>query len=155
MTQSQMTLSKYVMWLGFAGLLPQAFACMLTFTNSSWNVYIIISGFSYAALIFSFLGGIWWGNALSAPKPHLWIFAAAVCPSLIAWIAALLLFLDFKWWPYATSTIAIGLIISPLVDQQIGRIIVQPKGWMRLRWMLSIGLGFLTIILSFASVHAV
>ena len=148
MTQSQITLSKYAMWLGFAGLLPQALACVLVIATRDWDIYIKVSSFAYATLIFSFLGGVWWGNALSAPKSHLWIFIAAVCPSLIAWIAAILIFADFKWLPYSTSAIAIGLIISPLVDQQIGKIIVQPNGWMRLRWMLSIGLGFLTLTLA-------
>lgn len=155
MAQSQITLSKYALWLGFTGLLPQVFACALAITNGSWGIYIPVSGFAYAALIFSFLGGVWWGNALSSQKLHLWIFVAAVCPSLIAWIAALLIFVDFRWRPYSNGAIAIGLIISPLIDQQIGKIISHPKGWMKLRWILSIGLGFLTLIIAAQSVHAV
>ena len=155
MTQTPNALPNNAMWLGLAGLMPQLLACVLAYTSKNWNVYIAVSGFAYAALIFSFLGGVWWGNAMSATKSHLWIFVAAICPSLIAWISALMIFTDIKWWPYATSAVAVGLIVSPLVDHQIGNIIAHPKGWMRLRWILSIGLGFLTLIIAGTSAHAV
>jgi MFS family permease len=155
MTPTPNSLPKNAIWLGLAGLLPQLLACVLDYTSRDWGAYITVSGFAYAALIFSFLGGIWWGNAMSATKSYLWIFIAAVCPSLIAWISALLLFTDLKWWPYATSAVAIGLIISPLVDQQIGNIITQPKGWMKLRWILSIGLGCLTLVMATLPLHTV
>ena len=147
MTHKPNALPKSAFWLGLAGLLPQLLACMFALVSREWNTFVILSGFAYPALIFSFLGGVWWGNALSAGRAPAWIFVAAVCPSLIGFASALLIFSDLKWWPSATSTLAIGLIVSPLIDKQIARSIEMPDGWMNLRWLLSISLGLLTLLL--------
>ncbi len=155
MSLAQNPISKDARLLGLAGLLPQVAACIVALTYTEFTVYALVSGFAYAALIFSFIGGVWWGQALQAPKWHPWIFLASVIPSLISWAAALLLFSDLKWWSYATTAIAIGLMVSPLVDLQIGKILLQPKGWMKLRWTLSIGLGALTMVLAAFTLHAV
>ena len=155
MSLAQNPISKEVRLLGLAGLLPQMAACIVVLTYKEFTVWALVSGFAYAALIFSFVGGVWWGQALQAPKWHPWIFLASVIPSLISWAAALLLFSDLKWWSYATAAIAIGLMVSPLFDLQIGKVLPQPKGWIRLRWTLSIGLGILTLVLASLSLHAV
>ena len=153
MTQSQSPLLQGALLLGLAGLLPQVAACILALTNNDLAMYGLVSGFAYAALIFSFIGGVWWGQALATPTRHAWIFVAAICPSLISWVAALLLFLNLKWWPYAVSAIAIGLLLSPLIDLQISKVLAQPRGWMRLRLTLSIGLGCLTLLMATLTLH--
>lgn len=155
MSQAQNPISKSALLLGLAGLLPQAASCIIALTYSQFTVYALVAGFAYAGLIFSFVGGVWWGQALQAPVKHSWIFVVAVCPSLIAWVSAVLLFSHLKWWPYATTAIAVGLLSSPLVDLQIGKVLPQPKVWMQLRWLLSIGLGCLTMILATLALHAV
>ena len=155
MTQSQSSLLQSALMLGLAGLLPQVAACILALTNNDLAMYGLVSGFAYAALIFSFIGGVWWGQALATPTRHAWIFVAAICPSLISWIAALLLFSNLKWWPYAIGAVAVGLLLSPLIDLQISKVLVQPRGWMKLRLTLSIGLGSLTLILATLTLHAV
>jgi len=134
--------------LGLAGLLPQLFFCILAFGSERWQWVAIACGFAYAAAIFSFLGGAWWGLALLRPGAPRWIYIAAVVPSLVA----LLLFMPWTlgWlWP-RPSLIVLGLclIASPLVDLKISRDLPLPTRWMRLRFMLSIGLGGCTLLLA-------
>jgi hypothetical protein len=155
MIQNQNQLTQGAFILGLEGLLPQLASCIVAFNGDEYRMYALVSGFAYSALIFSFIGGVWWGQALSTSTKHTWIFIAAVCPSLIAWGAALLLFLNLKLWPYAIGAIAIGLLISPLIDVQINKVINSPIGWMKLRIILSIGLGFLTLMLSILTLHAI
>ena len=97
MSENQNPLPQSALKLGHAGLLPQAAAYALALTNNDVATYALVSGFAYAALIFSFIGGVWWGQVLGAPTRHAWIFVAAVCPNLIAWVASLALFLNLKW----------------------------------------------------------
>ncbi|WP_420382872.1 DUF3429 domain-containing protein [Novosphingobium sp.] len=130
--------------LGLAGLLPQLAALLAVLKGgpAAWTALGLAYG--YAALIFSFLGGIWWGIGLALPQMPRWIFIAAVTPSLIA------LALWFPWmmgwsWP-GPELITLGLLLaaSPLVDRAIG---FAPAGWMRLRWQLSLGLGGLSVLI--------
>ncbi|WP_295527217.1 DUF3429 family protein [Novosphingobium sp. Chol11] len=134
--------------LGYAGLLPQAAALLAVIKGGpvSWTAMALAYG--YAALIFSFIGGAWWGIGLARAETPRWIFLAAVMPSLIG------LALWFPWmegwsWP-GPELIGLGALIaaSPLVDLAIG---FKPDGWMRLRRDLSIGLGSLTIAIGFAA----
>ncbi len=130
--------------LGYAGLLPQLVAVLLYWHGGEWGWIALAGGFAYAALIFSFLGGVWWGQALASPTAPNWVYAVAVLPSLIG----LGLFIPWTlgWaWP-EPSLLWLGLILmaSPLVDRALG---LGSKSWMRLRWHLSLGLGLLTLVL--------
>ncbi len=133
---------------GFAGLLPQLIALFLVATNSDQRWSALAVGYAYAALIFSFLGGVWWGQAIAMKNPPAWIYAAAVAPSLIA-LATYVPWVVGADWP-GPSLVVLGvcLILSPLVDRAIGRSVALPTGWMRLRIMLSTGLGGLTLLLA-------
>ncbi len=73
-----------VKWLGYAGLLPQLLAVALLLDDDSLRWIAMAGGYGYAALIFSFLGGAWWGLALNASQPPRWLYPVAVAPSLIA-----------------------------------------------------------------------
>jgi len=138
-------ISDNARWLGLAGLLPQFAALVAVFKGGPMAWTALGLAYGYAALIFSFLGGVWWGIGLSRPdRTPGWIFVAAVLPSLIA------LALWFPWmmgwsWP-GSELVILGLLIaaSPLVDRAIG---FHPAGWMRLRWQLSLGLGALTVLI--------
>ncbi len=155
MTQNQNPLSQSALFLGIAGLLPQVAACVLAFTRVDFGIYALVSGFAYSALIFSFIGGVWWGQALVVPTRQAWIFVVSVCPSLISWFAALALFSNLKWWPFAIGAVAIGLLLSPLVDLQISKVLAQPRGWMKLRLILSMGLGCLTLLMATLTLHTI
>jgi Protein of unknown function (DUF3429) len=155
MTQSQTPIAQGALILGIAGLLPQVAACIVAFSNVSAGAYALLSAFTYSALIFSFIGGVWWGQALVAPLRHTWIFVAAVAPSLITLGATLLLFINLRWWPFSIGAVATGLLLSPLVDLQIGKVLPHPDGWIKLRWTLSIGLGCLTLLIATITLHAI
>lgn len=134
--------------LGYAGLLPQAFALLLLVEGSSMAWIATAGGFGYAALILSFLGGLWWATATLDGAAPRWIYGAAIAPSLIA----LATFLPWTWgwnWPGPSLAIlALCLLLSPLVDRAIARSIPLPAQWLRLRWHLSLGLGTMTGILA-------
>lgn len=139
-------------WLGYAGLLPQAIALVLALTQDEWGFVALAGGFAYAALIFSFLGGVWWGQALAAGRAGAGTFTVAVLPSLIA----LALFLPWTLghpWP-GPSLLWLGFFIglSPLVDRRLG---LSGSDFMRLRIHLSVGLGALTILLGVVALQRV
>jgi Protein of unknown function (DUF3429) len=142
------TLPRVALRFGFAGLLPQAAALFLVATDSESRWSALAVGYAYAALIFSFLGGVWWGQALTLKNAPGWIYAAAVAPSLIA-LATYVPWVVGAEWP-GPSLIVLGvcLMLSPLVDRAIGRTAALHDGWMRLRIMLSAGLGGLTLFLA-------
>lgn len=138
-------LSGNARWLGYAGLLPQLIALVLFLRGGEWGWIALAGSFAYASLIFSFLGGVWWGQALSNPAAPRWAFIAAILPSLLA--LALFMPWTLGWdWP-GPSLLWLGVLIglSPLVDPKLG---MGGPEWMRLRWQLSLGLGALTIVLA-------
>jgi hypothetical protein len=141
-------LNPAVLRLGYAGLLPQAFAVVLLLDGESMAWIATAGGFGYGALIFSFLGGLWWAIGMLNPAAPKWIFAAAIAPSLIALAA----FLPWTWgwtWPGPSlAMLALCLLGSPLVDQAIARTVTLPEGWLRLRLHLSLGLGMMTGVLA-------
>lgn len=134
--------------LGFAGLLPQAAAVVVLILGGPDVRFAALSlAYAYAALIFSFLGGVWWGLAAMArgAGPR-WVWIAAVLPSLLALATA---------WPWATgqtwpgpSLVALGVLIaaSLLVDLRLKAAGLTPEGWLALRAPLSLGLGLLTLM---------
>lgn len=130
--------------LGYAGLFPQILAVALFTTGGEWKWIALAAGFAYPALIFSFLGGVWWGQGITIQNPPRWVFLAAVLPSLIA--LALFIPWTLGWaWP-EPSLFWLGLLLmgSPWVDARLG---MGDAAWMRLRWHLSFGLGGMTTLL--------
>jgi hypothetical protein len=139
---------SFARFLGYAGLLPQAWVlASLVLGGPEIRFTALSLAFAYAALIFSFLGGVWWGLAAAARTtvPR-WIWAVAVLPSLFALGAA---------WPWATghtwpgpSLVVLGVLImsSLLVDLKLRSLGLTPPGWLTLRLPLSIGLGFMTVV---------
>ena len=144
-------LPRVALRFGFAGLLPQAIALFLVMTDSEQRWSALAVGYAYAALIFSFLGGVWWGQALSMKSAPSWIYAAAVAPSLIALATYVPWVIGAEWPGPSLVVLGICLILSPLVDRAIGQSVALPEGWMRLRLMLSTGLSALTLLLAWAA----
>lgn len=133
--------------LGLAGLLPQLAAGYVLLENNDWHYTALSMAYAYAALILSFLGGLWWGLAAQAKNAPGWILYAAVVPSLIALASA---------WPWATgqpwpgpSMIILGaaLIAALGVDWQLQKSGVAPPWWLSLRVPLSVGLGGITLLI--------
>ena len=133
--------------LGFAGLLPQAAAVVVLLAGDADQQTAALGlAYAYAALIFSFLGGVWWGLAaatgVKAPK---WVWTASVVPSLLALATSVV-------WAAgsdpAVSLVVLGVFIaaSVLVDLKLKAAGLTPEGWLALRAPLSIGLGVLTLV---------
>ncbi len=143
--------SPVALRLGIAGLLPQAVAVFLVLTDPEQRWAALAVGYAYAALIFSFLGGVWWGQTLVAKILPDWIYLAAVAPSLIALGTYIPWVIGADWPGPSLVILGICLILSPLIDRAIGRSVTLPEGWMRLRLILSSGLGVLTLLLAWAA----
>jgi hypothetical protein len=136
-------------WLGLAGIAPQALALMSVLSGDESRWVALAAAYGYAALIFSFLGGLWWGIGLSQPKPRPWIFAVAVAPSLIAFATYLPWIWGLDWPQPALMVLGLCLVTSPLVDHALTKTgIIFPDGWITQRWVMSLGLGGLTGVMS-------
>ena len=138
--------------LGLAGILPQLLAVVLAFQGSEYRFLAHAGGYAYAAAIFSFLGGVWWGQALSAPNSSPTAFILAVLPSLIAVALFLPWTLGWSWPDYSLMTIGLLIMLSPKVDRYLG---MASRTFMRLRWFLSLSLGTLTIVLGMLALRQV
>lgn len=141
-------------WLGLAGLLPQ-FTCvaMLYAGPAEWREAALAIAFAYAALILSFLGGMWWGIAAAAPaaqrrKALGWLWIAAVLPSLVALACFLPWALGWAWPEPSLVMLGGALLVSLGVDAKLGAL--APRWWMALRVPLSTGLGLATIAAALA-----
>jgi hypothetical protein len=140
----QTSLSPAARTLGYAGLLPQIICIAMVLTGHEWRYAALAGGFAYAAAIFSFLGGVWWGQAVQSARATTGAYLVAVLPSLIA--VALFLPWSFGWeWP-GPALLYLGALIalSPMIDRNLG---YAPSDFLRLRLHLSLGLGGLTIAL--------
>lgn len=138
---------RTLQYLGVAGILPQVIVVMLFLSGSEWAWIALAGGFAYAALILSFLGGVWWGQAMANPDAPGWVPVVAVIPSLIGLALFLPWTLGWAWPEPSLLWIAIPIMLSPFVDAKIG---ASDARWLRLRWQLSLGLGGLTLILGIA-----
>ncbi|MFC3101947.1 DUF3429 domain-containing protein [Altererythrobacter lauratis] len=138
-------------WLGLAGLLPQA-ACLLAVWSGvgEWRWTALAAAWAYAALIFSFLGGMWWGIAAARLSDGravpAWVWLAAVAPSLIALASFMPWVFGYPWPAPSLAVLALLLLASPLVDARLGDLV--PQWWLRLRLALSLGLGTITLLLA-------
>lgn len=138
------SLSPAARALGYAGLLPQLLCIAMVGIGHEWRYSALAGGFAYAAAIFSFLGGVWWGQAVASGRASAGAYVVAVLPSLIA--VALFLPWTFGWeWP-GPALVYLGALIlgSPVIDRALG---FAGPAFLRLRWHLSLGLGVLTIAL--------
>lgn len=141
-------------WLGLAGLLPQ-FTCVavLYAGPAEWREAALAIAFAYAALILSFLGGMWWGIAAAAPAAQRrrtlgWLWIAAVLPSLVALACFLPWALGWAWPEPSLVMLGGALLVSLGVDAKLGAL--APRWWMALRVPLSTGLGLATIAAALA-----
>ncbi|MEM6585788.1 MAG: DUF3429 domain-containing protein [Pseudomonadota bacterium] len=145
------SLTPAARWLGYAGLLPQLLCIAVAAIGNPYRYDAIFMGFVYPAMIFSFLGGVWWGQALArSGSASAGAYLIAVTPSLIA--AALFIphLLGWGWPGPAMLYLGAFLALSPFVDRALG---YAAPDFLRLRWHLSLGLGGLTFAFGFLAMH--
>ena len=132
--------------LGLAGLLPQwALLFVLAVGEDYWRFAALALAWGYAALIFSFLGGMWWGLAArGGSRVAGWVWIAAVLPSLLALATYAPWVFGAEWPGPSLVVLGIAILASPLVDRRLGPL--APDWWMALRWPLSLGLGVATVL---------
>ncbi len=137
--------------LGLAGLLPQAAAALLVVAGPlDLRFSALALAFAYAALILSFLGGLWWGLA-AARGAGGWIYVAAVVPSLFALATTVPWAVGAAWPGPSLIALAVAIWASLIVDRRLVREGVAPGWWMSLRVPLSLGLGALTLVAGIAA----
>lgn len=135
-------------FLGAAGLAPQIACVGLALLEPDLRHVGAVAGGIYATTILSFLGGMWWMQALCRSEPRWWPYVLAVTPSLVAW-AALVPWLAGTTPPrFALLILGGALLLSPVGDGKVGSFAGDVPAWRRLRQLLSVGLGSLTIILA-------
>ena len=149
------TLTPTARWLGYAGLLPQIICVALVASGHEYAYNALAGGFAYAAAIFSFLGGVWWGQSIAAAEHSgppgeagALAYVVAVMPSLLS--VALFLPWTFGWeWP-GPALLYLGslILLSPLIDWGLK---LARRDFLILRMQLSAGLGLLTIALGLLS----
>ena len=133
--------------LGLAGLLPQLMCLVAVFDDNAR--FIALSGaFLYTALILSFLGGFWWGLAAAAPEAPQWIYGAAAVPSLLAMVSGIPWMIGSTWPGPSLAFLGIAIIVALTVDLRLARLGLMPDWMLRLRIMLSAGLGLTTLALA-------
>lgn len=146
------TFPRSAFWLGYAGLIPQLLALLLSWDGGEKGYVAIAGGFAYAALIFSFLGGVWWGQAIANHKTGAGVYIVSVLPSLFS--LALFLPWTLGWdWP-GPAMLYLGALISlsPMVDRWLG---LADAAFLRLRWHLSLVLGAITFVLGLIAIDLV
>ena len=147
MTDSPPPLPRIALVFGVAGLAPQVWALWSTFSEA--NRYIgLAAGYFYAALIFSFLGGLWWGVAASRRDAPEWLYIAAVVPSLIAFASGIPWMTGATWPGPSLGVLGVGILASILVDRMLFKAGLIDRSLLRLRLGLSLGLGLLTLALA-------
>ncbi len=134
--------------LGLAGLLPQlAVLFVLLEHNEELRFSALAMGYAYAALILSFLGGLWWGLAAKAEAPPAWLWVVAVAPSLVALASAIPWAVGDPWPGPSLILLGLTLIAALAVDWRLQATGIAPKWWLHLRLPLSLGLGTLTLLI--------
>lgn len=132
-------------FLTLVALLPQALFLLLSLTDGEASWIAPAAAFAYAAFVFSFVGGVWWGVELIGLPQRPLVYFIAVQPMLISFA----LFMPWLWgwsWP-GPQLVILGLAImcSVLVDWRVIGSAIMVPGWLGLRIIASLGLGLATL----------
>ncbi|MDO9503331.1 DUF3429 domain-containing protein [Falsiroseomonas sp.] len=117
-------------WLGLAGLVPFLTLAGATLAGLPWGGWALAA---YGATILAFLGAVHWGLALAAPAPGPGRFLLGVVPQLVGWVALLLPLRP------GLALLAVAMLVTAAVESLAARAGLVPVGYLRLRWVLSVG----------------
>ncbi|WP_438971268.1 DUF3429 domain-containing protein [Methylophaga sp.] len=114
-------------YLGYGGLIPFVFLSLVTLAGIDHAAFFLIT---YAALIFSFLGGILWGVSLDKRLPQ-HVSLVAVSSMLWAWVW--LLMPGYDWFILAAlSFMALWLYEWLLLRRVLDKSFIQLRGQLSL-----------------------
>lgn len=123
--------------LGYAGLLPML-GCLLLVAMGppALKAMALTGALLYAALIFSFIGGAWWGLAARDDiHPNFpTVLLVSVVPSLVAWVCA------FVGGSVALLVLAALFAAALLFDRRLADGGFAPEWWLALRQPLALGM---------------
>lgn len=142
------TLPRPPITFGLAGLLPQAICLALVIQDGPARWIALAAACFYAALILSFLGGLWWMAAMLSGLRSASYYAISVLPSLFGLSALLPWCLGWSWPGPSLIALGLALLASPLVDRALARQVQLPSGWLQLRMVMAAGLGLMTITIA-------
>ena len=77
-----------------------------------------------------------------------WLYAAGVMPSLIAFASGIPWMIGTTWPGPSLGWLGMGIAASVLVDRRLVRLGLVSHDYARLRMVLSVGLGALTLLLA-------
>ncbi len=132
MSHNHHPLAHLIRQLGHAGLVPFVLLALTVWvlTDIDLQVWAALAMASYAALVVSFLGGIYWGALWAAPKPQTHGLWWGIAPSLLAWPGVLMP-------PHAGLVwLALVLVACYLVDRKLYPTLGLAQ-WLSLRFQLS------------------
>ncbi len=133
--------------LTLIAVLPQLLLLYALQTDGQASWTAPAAAFAYAAFIFSFLGGYYWGVALLMQPQKPIVFVVGVSPMLISFT----LFLPWLWgwnWPGPQLIVlGIAIMLSFLVDWRMLRDALPKSGWLSARLIASFGLGITTTLI--------
>ena len=135
-------LPTVAMLLGIAGLIPFV-ACSLGAMSlvGEGAERSLLALLAYASVILAFLGGVHWGFGLDASGAapsgvQRARFGLGVVPSLVGWAGLLVAFAGFRLT--ALLLMSAGFIGTTVIEARASRGGWMPKGYMGLRWVLSV-----------------
>ena len=141
------TLPRPVIVLGLSGILPQIACLVAVLLWPEWRWVALAAACFYAALIFSFLGGLWWMQALLKDERRWQPYLLSVVASIGGWAALLPWCFGWTWPGPALLVLGLAVLFSPVADRRLAAYLPVPAGWLQLRAMMATGLGTLTLIL--------
>ena len=134
-------LPPIAMLLGIGGLIPFIVCGLGALANPPPNDELsLLALIGYGAVILAFLGGVHWGFGLeesgtAAGDVQRARFGLGVLPSLVGWVALLLGILSYS--RVALALLAVGYILTTVVEARASRRGTMPRSYMGLRWVLS------------------
>lgn len=134
-------LPSIALLLGIGGLIPFVVCSLGALANPPPNDELSLMALvAYGAVILAFLGGVHWGFGLEGSgtveaRVQRARFGLGVLPSLLGWVALLLVFLGYG--RVALGVLVLGFFLTTTVEARASRAGYMPRGYMGLRWVLS------------------
>jgi Protein of unknown function (DUF3429) len=136
--------------LGHLGLLPFFALALLAwlpdtaaFGKIAAARFVQLALVAYAAVILSFLGAVHWGFALSTTgMPHPLLRQSlvwGVIPSLLGWLALLMMFAGVAAWLVFAFLIADLMLVRLMDGALLRQHLARPEGYLELRTRLTAG----------------